>query len=167
MSEWVMWAHFRHICFNSFPMIKEFLNPLGFGPYNYSLNIRESTGTPTPNVKIPLGMWGSIPSHSFALLRTCGMIPGLPSWPTTLQPLCLGRDPKARVATIIILTKKIHLLTFFFFKRMVIKILLNNYIQFNFFQMILDFQKEINVITYIIEFFYKVNWNHFIWTKFQ
>jgi hypothetical protein len=40
---------------------------------------------------------------------------------------------------------------------MVIKILLNNYIQFNFFQMILDFQKEINVITYIIEFFYKVN----------
>jgi hypothetical protein len=24
---------------------------------------------------------------------------GLPSWPTTLQALCLGREPKVRVAT--------------------------------------------------------------------
>jgi hypothetical protein len=40
---------------------------------------------------------------------------------------------------------------------------------FNFFfvQMILNFQKEINVIMYIIEYFLKVNSNHFIWTKFQ
>jgi len=40
--------------------------------------------------------------------------------------------------------------------------LLNNDIQFYFFQMILNFQKEINVIMYIIEFFSKVNLNHFI-----
>jgi hypothetical protein len=33
--------------------------------------------------------------------------------------------------------------------------------------MILNFKKEINVIMYIIEFFYKVNSNHFIWTKSQ
>jgi len=40
---------------------------------------------------------------------------------------------------------------------------------FNFFfvQMILNFQKEINVIMYIIEFLKKVNSNHFIWTKSQ
>jgi len=33
--------------------------------------------------------------------------------------------------------------------------------------MILHFQKEINVIMYIIEIFKKVNSNHFIWTKSQ
>jgi len=38
---------------------------------------------------------------------------------------------------------------------MAIKMLLNNDIQFYFFQMILNFQKEINVIMYIIEFFLK------------
>jgi hypothetical protein len=36
-----------------------------------------------------------------------------------------------------------------------------------FVQMILNFQKEINVIMYIIEMFLKVNLNHFIWTKSQ
>jgi hypothetical protein len=40
---------------------------------------------------------------------------------------------------------------------------------FNFFfiQMILNFQKEINIIMYIIELKKKVNSNHFIWTKKQ
>jgi hypothetical protein len=46
---------------------------------------------------------------------------------------------------------------------MVIKMLLNNDIQFYFFvQMILNFQKKINVIMYIIELKKKVNSNHFI-----
>jgi hypothetical protein len=46
---------------------------------------------------------------------------------------------------------------------MVIEMLLNNDIQnFVFVQMILNFQKEINVIMYIIEFKKKVNLNHFI-----
>jgi hypothetical protein len=36
-----------------------------------------------------------------------------------------------------------------------------------FVQMILNFQKEINVIMYIIEFLKIINSNHFIWTKFQ
>ncbi len=40
--------------------------------------------------------------------------------------------------------------------------LLNNDIQLFFVQMILNFQKEINVIMYIIEFFEKVNPNNFI-----
>jgi hypothetical protein len=34
-----------------------------------------------------------------------------------------------------------------------------------FVQMILNFQKEINVIMYIIELKKEVNSNHFIWTK--
>jgi len=45
--------------------------------------------------------------------------------------------------------------------------LLNNDIKFFFVQMILNFQKEINVIMYIIELKKKVNSNHFIWTKSQ
>jgi hypothetical protein len=48
---------------------------------------------------------------------------------------------------------------------MVIEMLLNNDIQICFAQMILHFQKEINVIMYIIEIKKKVNSNHFIWTK--
>ncbi len=50
----------------------------------------------------------------------------------------------------------------FFFKRMIIEMLLNNDIQLFFVQMILNFQKEINVIMYIIELKKKVNSNHFI-----
>ncbi len=40
--------------------------------------------------------------------------------------------------------------------------LLNNDIQFFFVQMILHFQKEMNVIMYIIEIKKKLNSNHFI-----
>jgi len=36
-----------------------------------------------------------------------------------------------------------------------------------FVQMILNFQKEINVIMYIIKLKKEVNSNHFIWTKCQ
>jgi hypothetical protein len=38
---------------------------------------------------------------------------------------------------------------------------------FFFFQMILNFQKKINVIMYIIEFFKNIKSNNFIWIKFQ
>jgi hypothetical protein len=38
---------------------------------------------------------------------------------------------------------------------------------FSFVQMILNFQKKINLIMYIIEFKKKVNLNHFIWSKSQ
>ncbi len=40
--------------------------------------------------------------------------------------------------------------------------LLNNDIQFYFFQMILNFQKEINVVMYILEIKKNKNLNHFI-----
>jgi hypothetical protein len=50
---------------------------------------------------------------------------------------------------------------------MVIEMLLNSDIQKKIIQMILNFQKEINVIIYIIEKPYKLNFNHFICTKSQ
>jgi hypothetical protein len=78
----------------SFQWYKELVNPLGFDPCNCSLNIWESTGTQIPKVEIPLGMWGSIPSHSFALPGTCNMILGLPFWPATLQPFALVTSPR-------------------------------------------------------------------------
>jgi hypothetical protein len=48
----------------------------------------------------------SVRVHSltlFALLRACDVTPGCSSWPATLQPPCLGREPKARVATLILM----------------------------------------------------------------
>ncbi len=76
-------------------------NPLGFDPCNHSLNIRESTRTPIPKVGVPLGVWGSIPSHSLALSGACGMTPRLPSWPTTLQPLALVVSLRLRLRQLI------------------------------------------------------------------
>jgi hypothetical protein len=84
----------------SFQKYKELLNPLNFDSHNCSLNIRESTGTPTPKgtptlgIGVPLGVWGFIPSHSLSLPGACNMTPGLPSWPTTLQPLALVMNPR-------------------------------------------------------------------------
>jgi hypothetical protein len=46
---------------------KKLFKALGFDLDNHSLNIRESTETPTPNMGVHLGVWGFFPSHSFAL----------------------------------------------------------------------------------------------------
>jgi hypothetical protein len=70
--------------------------PMGFDPYNRALKIQESI--PTFTMRVHLGVWGFIPSHS------------LHSWEhvrwlsaslllTTLQPPYLGHEPKARVVT--------------------------------------------------------------------
>jgi hypothetical protein len=40
----------------SFQWYKKLLNPFGFDPYNHSLNIQESIGTPIPKVEAPLGV---------------------------------------------------------------------------------------------------------------
>ncbi len=50
---------------------------------------------------------------------------------------------------------------------MVIEMLSNNDIKKKIVQMILHFQNEVNVIMYIIEETFKLNFNHFICTKFQ
>jgi hypothetical protein len=44
---------------------------------------------------------------------------------------------------------------------------LNIDIQKKFVEMISHFKKEISLIMYIIEKNYKLNFNHFIWIKFQ
>jgi len=64
-----------------FQWYKKLFNPLGFDPCNRSLNIRESIGTLTPKVGVPLGVWESIPSHSLALQGACNMTPELPCNP--------------------------------------------------------------------------------------
>ncbi len=60
----------------AFQWYREFLKPLGFDSYNRFLNIRESTGIPTPKVEAPLGVWRFIPSH----------FPSLPGFPLGPQP---------------------------------------------------------------------------------
>jgi hypothetical protein len=48
----------------AFQWYKELFNPMGFDPYNCSLKIWDSIGTPTPKVGVHLGVWRFIPSHS-------------------------------------------------------------------------------------------------------
>jgi len=47
----------------TFQWYKELFKPMGFDPCNRSLKIRESFGTPTPQVGVALGMWEFILSH--------------------------------------------------------------------------------------------------------
>ncbi len=81
----------------AFQWYKELFKPLSFDPYNHPLKIRESTRIQIPNVGVPLGVWGSIPSHSLALPGAYDMAPRLFSWPTTLQPLALVASPKLKL----------------------------------------------------------------------
>ncbi len=71
----------------SFQWYKELLNAMGFDPCNCALKTWESTGTPTPKVGVPLGVRGSIPSHSLALSGACGMIFGFPFGSQPCNPL--------------------------------------------------------------------------------
>ncbi len=99
---------------------------MSFDPSNRSLKFWESTGTPSPKVELPWECECSFPhtpSHFLTLLGVCDVTPRLPlgphpcnafaltpglpsSWPATLQPLCLGREPKARVMTMGLLKKR-------------------------------------------------------------
>jgi hypothetical protein len=72
---------------------------MGFNPYNRALKIWESIWDSNSYNGSPLG---SVKVHSLTLLAfpgACEVTPGLPSWSTTLQPPCLGCEPKVRVAT--------------------------------------------------------------------
>ncbi len=59
-----------------------------FDLFNYSLKVRESTGTPTPKMGAHLGMWIFILTlfHTYLGPHPC-------------NSFCLGCEPKARVAT--------------------------------------------------------------------
>ncbi len=71
-----------------------YLNPMRFDPYNCSLNIRESIKIQTLKVRVPLGVWRFIPSHSFALTGAWNVTLRLRSWPALLQALPLVANPR-------------------------------------------------------------------------
>jgi len=77
-----------------FQWYRELLNPMGFFPYNFSLKVQESVGTPTPKMGAHLGMWGFIPSHSPTLPEAWDVIPRLPFWPTPLQAFAFVTSPR-------------------------------------------------------------------------
>ncbi len=78
----------------TFQWYKELFNKMGFDPCICPLKIRESIGTPTPKMGVHLGMWGFIPSHSFAFPKAWNVTPRLPSWLATLQALALVASPR-------------------------------------------------------------------------
>jgi hypothetical protein len=78
----------------TFQWYKKLFNPMGFDPYNFPLKIWESQ---SPKMGVHLGVWGFIPSHSFALPRAWYVSLGLPSWPKTLQALALVASLKLRL----------------------------------------------------------------------
>ncbi len=84
----------------AFQWYKERDDPLIFDPSNLSLKFRESTGTPSPKVGVALGVWWLTPSHSPSLPGVSDVTPRLPLGPHPCNPFCLGREPKARVATV-------------------------------------------------------------------
>ncbi len=72
---------------------------MGCDPCNYAMKIRESIWDSNSHNGSTLG---SVKVHSFTLFAlpgACEVTLGPPSWPITLQPPCLGCEPKARVAT--------------------------------------------------------------------
>jgi hypothetical protein len=69
-----------------FQWYKDLLNLMGFDPCNLSLKIQESTGTSTPKMGTPLGVW--------VFILTLSHTPELPSWPVPLQALVLVVSPR-------------------------------------------------------------------------
>ncbi len=67
---------------------------MSFDPCDRSLKIREFTGTPTPKVGVPFGVWRFIPSHFFAFPGAWNVTPELPFWPALLQALALVASPR-------------------------------------------------------------------------
>jgi hypothetical protein len=87
----------------AFHWYKERHKTLRFDPSNWSLKFWESTGTPSPKAGDALGVWGFTPSHFPTLPEVPDVTPGLPFGLHPCNPFCLGREPKARVATIVLL----------------------------------------------------------------
>jgi len=112
----------------AFQWYKERHKLLRFDPCNRSLKFQKSTGIPSPKVGFALGVWMFTPSHSLTLSNNPGsmwcdtrassclnsrasswpallamplpwLLGFLPLGPQPCNPLSLGREPKARVAT--------------------------------------------------------------------
>ncbi len=84
----------------AFQWYKEHLKPLRFDPCNCPLKIRKSTGTPTPKVELPRGCEGSFP-HTLLHSREYVVWLMASFLAHNLANPRFGREPKARVTTII------------------------------------------------------------------
>jgi hypothetical protein len=82
----------------TFQWYKKLFKLMGFDSYNRPLKIRDSIGTPIPKMGVHLGVWGFMPSHSFALLGALDVTPRLSFWPATFANPCLSHEPKVKVA---------------------------------------------------------------------
>ncbi len=74
---------------------------MGFDPYNFSLKIWESIGSPTPKVRVHLGVW-SFNSYTLPYFQPHGNMKcdSRASLLTrTFASLCFNREPEARVET--------------------------------------------------------------------
>jgi hypothetical protein len=76
---------------------------MSFDPYNRLLKIQKSIGTPTRKEGAHSGVWGFIPSHSFANLGAKNVTLELTLSLHLVNP-CFGCKPKARVTTILMST---------------------------------------------------------------
>jgi hypothetical protein len=86
----------------AFQWYKKLLNAMGFDPYDCTLNIQESIGTPTPKVGVPLGVWGVYSLTLFCTPENMRHDSWLPFLACNLATLCLGHKPNARVATVLL-----------------------------------------------------------------
>ncbi len=78
----------------NFQWYKEIFNPMSFNPWNFSLKIWKSIGTPTPKVGAHLGMCEFIPSHFPTFLGAGNVILKFHFWPATLQARALVTSPR-------------------------------------------------------------------------
>jgi hypothetical protein len=85
-----------------FQWYKKIFKPMGFHTCNYALKVSESIWDTNSQHGSSLV---SVRVHSltlFALPGTCDVTLESLFWPTTLQPPCLGRKPKARVTIVVV-----------------------------------------------------------------
>jgi hypothetical protein len=78
----------------AFPWYKEIVNPMDFDACNHSLKSQEFIKSPTPKMKVHLGVWSFIVSHSLTFPEAWNVTLRLHSWPTPLQALALVVSPR-------------------------------------------------------------------------
>jgi hypothetical protein len=99
MSKWVIWAHFRHLRFNSFPMIWRTFQSIGFWPLK---SLSKHSGVHWDSNSQSGSSFGSVRAYSLTLSCTLGSM-----WHDTRASLlarnlatpCLGHKPKFKVVT--------------------------------------------------------------------
>jgi hypothetical protein len=99
MFKWAIRSHFKHLSSKSFLMIKRTSQSIEFWPLKLLFEILRVHRDSISQSKSCLG---SVRVHSLTLSYTFGSMwcdSWAFSWPTPLQPLCFGREPKARVMT--------------------------------------------------------------------